>query len=55
MKLFLIIFFQIGRECPDEHDEDNCELRQDDQALYEGPGAELYPDLSWKDCHQECV
>jgi len=47
--------FEIGKDCPDEHDEDNCNLQEDNRALYEGPGAELFPARTWRDCYEECM
>ena len=46
---------KIGKDCPDEHDEDNCNLQEDNRALYEGPGAELFPARTWRDCYEECM
>lgn len=49
------IQIKIGKDCPDEHDEDNCNLQEDNRALYEGPGAELFPARTWRDCYEECM
>lgn len=47
--------FEIGKDCPSDDDEDNCNLQEDDRALYEGPGAELFPAMTWRDCYDECM
>jgi hypothetical protein len=47
--------FEIGKDCPTDDDEDNCNLQEDNRALYEGPGAELFPAMTWRDCYEECM
>lgn len=47
--------FAIGKECPSTDSVDNCNLKADSRALYEGPGAELVPAMSWSDCYDECT
>jgi len=44
--------FEIGRECPE--DAKSCALQEDQRALYEGPGAELFAAQSWRHCYEEC-
>jgi len=44
--------FEIGRECP--QDAQSCSLQEDQRALYEGPGAELFAAQSWRHCYEEC-
>ena len=46
--------FEIGRECPRPEDDDSCNLKEDNRALYEGPAAQLFPAFSWRDCYTEC-
>lgn len=50
-----IICIQIGKRCPEAGDEDSCELAVDENALYEGPNADLYPATDWRACYQECM
>lgn len=47
--------FEIGKRCPEAGDEDSCELAVDENALYEGPNADLYPATDWRACYQECI
>lgn len=47
--------FAIGRKCPEEGDEDNCNLKMDVNALYEGPNAVLFQTTDWRGCYNECV
>jgi hypothetical protein len=47
--------FNIGKKCPEADDPDNCNLKMDENALYEGPNADLYPASDWRACYQQCV
>jgi len=47
--------FEIGKKCPEDEDEDSCELMVDESAIYEGPNAELFPAMDWQQCYQACV
>lgn len=47
--------FEIGKKCPEANDPDSCNLKMDENALYEGPRAELYPASDWRDCYEQCV
>lgn len=47
--------FVIGKKCPEAGEADSCDLEVDENALYEGPRADLYPAKDWRDCYQACI
>ncbi|CAG5112639.1 Oidioi.mRNA.OKI2018_I69.chr2.g6831.t1.cds [Oikopleura dioica] len=47
--------FIIAKKCPEDGDEDSCELTADVGALYEGPDAVILTDIEAEDCQQRCL
>lgn len=46
--------FIIAKKCPEDGDDDSCDLTADEGALYEGPNAVILTDIEAVECQQRC-
>jgi len=46
--------FMIAKRCPEDGDDDSCDLTADEGALYEGPNAIILTDIEATECQQRC-
>jgi len=46
---------KIAKKCPEDGDDDSCDLTADEGALYEGPNAIILTDIEATECQQRCL
>ena len=46
---------KIAKKCPEDGDDDSCDLTADKGALYEGPNAVILTDIEADECQQRCL